>query len=92
MNGTFTATIDRIVDQRTAVILIEDDGDVVEQLDVPVERLPESTQKEGGVVTIELTDGEIDAIRYEPEQTRRRREAAQNRLERLSKRLKDEDE
>ena len=89
MNGTFTATIDRIVDQRTAVILIEDDGDVVEQLDVPVERLPESTQKEGGVVTIELTDGEIDAIRYEPEQTRRRREAAQNRLDRLSKRLKD---
>ena len=89
MNGTFTATIDRIVDQRTAVILIEDDGDVVEQLDVPVERLPESAQKEGGVVTIELTDGEIDAIRYEPEQTRRRREAAQNRLDRLSNRLKD---
>lgn len=89
MNGTFTATIDRIVDQRTAVILIEDDGDVVEQLDVPVEWLPESAQKEGGVVTIELTDGEIDAIRYEPEQTRRRREAAQNRLDRLSNRLKD---
>ena len=89
MNGTFTATIDRIVDGRTAVVLIEDDGDIAEQLDVPVERLPESAQKEGGVVTVGLTDGELDSIRYEPAETRRRREAAQDRLDRLSKRLED---
>lgn len=89
MNGTFTATIDRIVDGRTAVVLIEDDGDIAEQLDVPVEQLPESAQKEGGVVTVELTDGELDSIRYEPAETRRRREAAQDRLDRLSKRLED---
>ena len=87
MNGTFTATIDRIVDQQTAVILIEDDGEVVEQYDVPVEQLPESVQREGVVLTVELADGEIVSIQHEPDATRERREAAQERLDRLSKPL-----
>lgn len=87
MNGTYTATIDRIVDQRTAVILLEEDGDVIEQLDVPVERLPDAAQREGIVITVVLEDSEIVSVEYEADATRERRDAAQERLDRLSKKL-----
>ena len=40
MDGTFTGTVDRVVDDTTAVLLVEDDGEVVEQTTVPVEDLP----------------------------------------------------
>ena len=89
MNGTFTATIDRIVDDQTAVILLENDGEVIEQLDISVNQLPDATQEEGKVVTVGLAEGEIVSIEYEPEATQQRREAAQDRLDRLSGRLSD---
>lgn len=91
MNGTFTATIDRIVDDQTAVILLENDGEVIEQLDISVNQLPDATQEEGKVVTVGLAEGEIVSIEYEPEATQQRREAAQDRLDRLSGRLSDTD-
>lgn len=91
MNGTFTATIDRIVDDQTAVILLENDGEVIEQLDISVNQLPDATQEEGNVVTVGLAEGEIVSIEYEPEATQQRREAAQDRLDRLSGRLSDTD-
>ena len=92
MNGTFTATIDRVVDQQTAVILIEDDGEVVEQYDVQLDQLPDAVQREGVVLTVELADSEIVSIQHEPDETRQRHQAAQERLDRLSKPLSDKDQ
>ncbi|MFD1561957.1 DUF3006 domain-containing protein, partial [Haloarchaeobius amylolyticus] len=40
MSETYTAVLDRIVDGETAVLLLEADGDVVDDLLVAVETLP----------------------------------------------------
>ncbi|MBP1923691.1 hypothetical protein J2751_002736 [Halorubrum alkaliphilum] len=91
MNGTYTATVDRIVDGKTAVILIEDGKDVIEQFDVPADQLPEEATGEGSVLTVEITDNAIVDMQYDAELTDRRPQAAQERINRLSKRLSDRD-
>ena len=90
MQGEYTATIDRIVDGETAVLLCEENGDVIEQFDVPIERLPDECGA-GGVVSVTVADDEIVAIEARPEETATRRERIRERLDRLSKRLSDEE-
>ncbi len=90
MNGEFTATVDRIVDGETAVVLVEDDGDVKEQFDVPVERLPPDAREDGGVLSVTVDDGALVDLEYSPDTTRERRESAEEKLDRLSKRLSEE--
>ena len=87
IDGTYTGVIDRIVDDETAVILIEDDGEVRDQRDVPVERVPEDACKEGSVLAVTIEGGEIERLKYQPEETEERRESAQERLDRLGSRL-----
>ncbi|WP_418281013.1 DUF3006 domain-containing protein [Halorubrum sp. DTA98] len=89
MKGTFTATVDRIVDAKTAVILVEDDKEEIEQFDIPADQLPEKGRAEGSVLTVEITDDEIIDMQYDSESTERRRQNAQDRLDRLSERLSD---
>lgn len=91
MDGTYTGVVDRVEDGQTAVILIEEDGDVIEQFDVPVDRLPEPAQECGGVVSVTIENEELVDIAYRAEETRERRSAMQDRLDRLSKRLSDRD-
>ena len=52
---TYTAVLDRIVDGETAVLLLEDEdeGDVVDELAVPVDRLPADGAHEGAVFDVE---------------------------------------
>ncbi|MFP8890169.1 DUF3006 domain-containing protein [Natrialbaceae archaeon A-CW2] len=92
MDGTYTGVVDRIVNGETAVILLEEDGEVVDQLYLPVDRVPERARNDGGVVSVMLETGEVDSIAYLPDETRRRRESAQSKLDRLSKRLSDREE
>lgn len=89
MEGTYTAVVDRIEDGETAVILVEDEGDVVEQLDVPVDRLPDEARADGVVLTVTMADGQLINVEPRPEETSERREAMRDRLDRLSKRLSD---
>lgn len=91
MNGTFTATVDRIVDEETAVILIEDGTDAIEQFDISADQLPEDASGEGSVLTVEITDGTIVHIQYDAESTAHRQQATQDRINKLSKRLSDRD-
>lgn len=91
MDGTFTGTVDRVVDGDTAVILLEDDGEVVEQLDVPVEKLPSEAREGGGVLSVTIQDGTFVSAEYVETETRERRESVQSKLDRLSRRLTDED-
>lgn len=91
MNGTFTATVDRVVDGEIAVILIEDGKDVIEQFDIPADQLPEDATGEGSVLTVEITDGTIVDMQYDAESTNQRPQAAQDRINKLSKRLSDRD-
>lgn len=89
MNGTYTAVVDRVVDDTTAVILLEDDGDVVEELTVPLGELPDGGQEGGAVLRVTVSDGQYVDAEYLAEETRTRRESAAERLDRLSERLSD---
>ncbi len=90
MEGEYTATIDRIVDGETAVLLLEDDGDVIEQFDVPVSRLPTDCAA-GAVVSVTVDDDEVVSISPRPEATADRSERIREKLDRLSRRLDDRD-
>ncbi len=89
MEGVYTATIDRIVDGETAVLLLEEDGDVIEQFDVPIARLSDDTG-EGSVVRVTVVDDEVDSIEPAPDATAARAERIREKLDRLSRRLGDE--
>lgn len=90
LDGTYTATVDRIVDEETAVILLEDDDDIIEQLDVPIEELPEAGRDEGSVLAVTVADGEFVTAEFRPEETANRSVAIEEKLDRLSRRLSEE--
>ena len=90
MTGTYTAVLDRIVDGETAVLLLEDDGTVVDERVLDVGRLPEDGRHEGAVFDVELADEALGELRYRPSAERERRESAQERFDRLSERLSEE--
>lgn len=89
MTDTYTAVIDRIV-EGTAVLLLEVDGETVDQFDVPLEGIPEDGRHEGAVFEATVTDDELAGLEYRPETEADRRETAQDRFDRLSKRLDEE--
>jgi len=91
MTGTYTAVVDRIVDGETAVLLLESDDEVIDQLDVDIGLVPADGQHEGAVFEMTVDDNSV-ALRYQPETEADRRAAAQDRFDRLSKQLGDEDE
>ena len=91
MNGPHTAVIDRIVDGETAVLLLESDGDVVEQFDIDIGMVPPNGQHEGAVFEMTVDDDWVE-LRYQPETEADRRAAAQDRFDSLSKRLGDDEE
>ena len=103
MNGTFTGTVDRVVDDTTAVLLVEDDGEVVEQTTVPVEDLPVENSpdetrddqdppdetREGQRLLLTFRDGELVSV-ADDAGTRERGESLRERFDRLSTRLSEE--
>lgn len=105
MTEHYTAVLDRIVDGETAVLLLEDDGTVVDERVLDVERLPEDGRHEGAVFDVELADDDgsleadddrfeadddLESVSYRPSLERDRRNEAQDRFDRLSERLSDE--
>ena len=91
MAETYTATLDRIVDGQTAVLLLEEDDETVDQLDVDVTTLPPAAQHEGAVLEIAVEASELYKAEYLPEVTQSRKESAQERLERLSTKWSERD-
>lgn len=91
MNGTYIAVVDRIIDGETAVLLFEEDDEVIEQIELAVEQLPERGQHEGAVLNVDVAGNNVESIQYEPNATRNRQESLKERLDRLSTPLKDQD-
>lgn len=89
MTETYTGVIDRIVDD-IAVLLLETEGETVDQHDLPIDAVPEAGRHEGAVFEVTVEDGELRELSYRPETESDRREAAQDRFDRLSKRLDEE--
>ncbi len=101
MSETYTAVLDRIVDGETAVLLLEDDGAVIDERTLAIDRLPDEGRHEGAVFDVELEGGDDEdddstgesplTITYRPSTERKRREAMEDRFDRLSERLPDDE-
>lgn len=91
MDGTYTGTVDRVVDE-TAVILLEADGEVVEEVTVHVSQLPSEAQDDGGVLSVTVEDSEVVSMEYREEETRERRGRIRDKLDRLSERLSERED
>ncbi|MFP8951880.1 DUF3006 domain-containing protein [Natrialbaceae archaeon A-arb3/5] len=87
--ASYTAVLDRLVDE-SAVLLLERDGEVVDEHVTAVSNLPDAGRHEGAVFEVELVDSSLDAVDYRPAAERERRDRAQERFDQLSERLSDE--
>lgn len=91
-----TAVLDRFEEtedgEEVAVLLIESDGEVVDEAVVARSRLPEDGHHQDAVFTVRFVDGDPVEFSYESEETENRQESASNRFDRLSNRLSDEDQ
>ncbi|CCQ34989.1 hypothetical protein HLRTI_003108 [Halorhabdus tiamatea SARL4B] len=84
-DGTFTGVVDRFEADR-AVVLLEADGETIDEIVLDKDRLPEDGRHVDAVLTIELEDGGIQEIAYEADETESRSERAQRRFDSLSQR------
>ena len=91
MTNRHTAVLDRVVDGETAVLLVESADRVVDELTVDLETIPKPGRVDGAVFTILVDDGELTHVEFRPQETKSRRDAAQNRFDRLSEDLGDAD-
>ncbi|QLG61075.1 DUF3006 domain-containing protein [Halorarum salinum] len=91
-----TATLDRFEEledgEEMAVLLIESDGEVVDEEVVPSSRLPKEGRQQDAVFTVTVVDGDPEEFTYEPDATAERAASASNRFDRLSTRLSDGDD
>lgn len=85
MGETYTGVVDRFEGEQ-AVILLESEGEVFDELVVDTEDLPEAGRRVDAVHRISREHGEAVSIEYDKEETERRKENAQYRFENLSQR------
>ncbi|MDB2223230.1 DUF3006 family protein [Halorubrum ezzemoulense] len=84
-DGEYTAVVDGVEDG-LATVFFERDGDEVGDAVLDASRLPPDGGHADAVLSVTLDGGRIEAASYEPEETERRAEAAQDRFDRLSER------
>jgi hypothetical protein len=87
----FTAVVDRF-EGDDAVLLIEHDGEDVEDIVVPREFLPEDARVQDAVLSVGFLDGELIDVTFDPDETARRKESAQSRFDRLARRPPSDEE
>jgi len=81
----YTGVIDRFEDD-LAVILLEEDGEVVDELVLDRGDLPSDAAQEDAILEVTLEDGEVTDLVYDPAETENRKDRAQSRFDRLSER------
>ncbi|MFC7045874.1 DUF3006 domain-containing protein [Halobacteriaceae archaeon GCM10025711] len=89
-DGEYTAVLDRF-EEDDAVLLLERDGDQVDQVVVDWRDLPRGVRQDA-VLDVRVADGEVVDAAYDREATARRRDAAQDRFDRLARRPPKKDE
>jgi len=85
LDGTYTATVDRIV-EGTAVVLVEGDTEPVAQRDLAPDRLPMAGRREDAVLRVTFEAGELTGVTVHPDEAERRLRETRERFDRLSKR------
>lgn len=91
LDGTYTAVIDNVEDGY-ATVFFKRDVDEVGNAVIAAGQFPVDPQHDDSVLTVILTDGEVEEATYEPEETIERSSAAQDRFDRLSKRPPSDDD
>lgn len=81
----YTAVLDRF-EGSEAVLLLETDGEIVDDLAVPRADLPERARRQDAVFAVRVEDDALVRLRYKPHETRSRRRDAQSRFDRLARR------
>jgi hypothetical protein len=89
MNGTYVGVVDRF-EGDDAVVLLERNGDVVGQVIVSRESLPEAGNHVDAVLDVTVRVDAVEHLEYDPETTASRRENTQDRFDRLSERPPDD--
>lgn len=89
MDGTYTAVVDRFEDDLAVLVLELDDG--ADELVVDRSRVPDDAGQDA-VLQVVLEDGALADATYDSEETERRREAVQDRFDRLARRPPRDDE
>lgn len=89
LDGTYTATFDRLEDG-LAVLLVEADGETVDERHLQAKELPDAAA-EGAVLEVTFEAGELVDIGHRPEETSSRRMRLREKFDRLSRRLGDEE-
>jgi|GEM_PF-5550229 len=82
-DAELTGIVDGI-ERDIATVLLERAGETIAQRLVQIDRLPASAREDGAVLSVRLSDGEIDRLRHDAAATRRRRAAARERLNDLA--------
>jgi hypothetical protein len=88
----FIGVVDRFEDD-LAVVLLEQDGETVDELVIDRDALPEGAEHVDAILQITReADGSVREMSYDPETTAERNERAQSRFDRLAKRPPKDDE
>ncbi|WP_101296495.1 DUF3006 family protein [Halegenticoccus soli] len=83
-DGAYVATVDRLEEGR-AVVLVEADDGIADEFLLDEDRLP-AAAGEGAVLEVVVEGGEVVDLKYDPETTAQREQAARERFDRLSRR------
>jgi len=83
-SGHFRAVLDR-VEEGVGVVLIESDGEVVDEESVDLDDLAAGVEA-GAVLQATYDDGALRRLVFDPEETARRRSELQDRFDRLAER------
>ncbi len=87
----YTGVIDRF-EEDLAVILLEAEGDVVDELVLDRDELPADAAHVDAVLEVTLDDGEVTDLVYDADETATRKDQAQSRFDRLSERPPSDDD
>ena len=88
--GTYTAVIDSIEDG-LATVFFEQDGEEVGDVIMAASVLPEDGRHADAILSVSVDSTAVEWI-YDPQTTEARKEAAQDRFDRLSNRAPSDDD
>ena len=84
-DGEYTAVVDRF-EGDLAVLLLERDGETVDDIAIPQTELPEEGRHQDAILSVSIEDDELREATYDAGETDERAERAQSRFDRLSRR------
>lgn len=84
LDGRYVAVLDRVEDG-VGVLLVEEDGDVIEEVHVDPGALPDAAG-EGAVLEAAFEGGALQELVYRPDETAERRRDVQSRFDALAER------